>query len=133
MFEKIFVENQKDLTQQTHFHTKVIMMNQESKLMYKRKKTSRRTHMVPLRDTTALSSSASSSPGTLRARSRNLGLPGTWKPVAADSNENTASSSQARRSDENSNRGTGKSVGVVSHLNTETRCDWKIQRTVLSL
>ena len=38
MFEKIFVENQKDLTQQTHFHTKVIMLNQESKLMYKERK-----------------------------------------------------------------------------------------------
>ena len=48
------------------------------------------------RSPTALISSASKSPGTLRARSQNLGLiAGTGRSAAEDSNENAASSYQA--------------------------------------
>ena len=59
------------------------------------------------------SSSASGSHGTLRARSRNLGLPSsTGKPAAGDSDKDTASSSQSWQSDVNLNRSTGRPVAT---------------------
>ena len=49
----------------------------------------------------ALGSSASHSPGALKAQSLNLDLTSTGKPVTRGLNENTASSSQVRQSDVN--------------------------------
>ena len=60
------------------------------------------------RSPTALGSSASNSPGTLAAQSSNLDLTSTRKPVARESNENTASSSQVRQSDVKPNSSAGK-------------------------
>ena len=50
---------------------------------------------------TALRSSTSHSPETLKSKSSNLDLTSTGKPVARDSNENAASTSQMRQSDVN--------------------------------
>ena len=57
---------------------------------------------------TALSSSASHSPETLKAKSSSLDLTSTGKPVARYSNESTASRSQVRQSDVNSSVSAGK-------------------------
>ena len=65
------------------------------------------------RSPTMPSSSASRSPGTLRARNQNLGLlSSTGKPTAGDSNEDTASSSQAWQSNANLDRSMWKSIAT---------------------
>ena len=64
---------------------------------------------------TALSSSASYSPGRLSAKSSNLDLTGTRKLVAIDSNENKASSSQVRQSDVNTSSNAGKHVAKTTN------------------
>ena len=60
---------------------------------------------------TALSSSASGSPVTLKFKSENLDLVArAGKPAAEDLNENAASSTQARQSDVNGSSSAGRLV-----------------------
>ena len=64
------------------------------------------------RSPTALGvSSASHSPVPLTAKSSNLDLTSTGKPVSRDTNENTASSSHVSQSDVNMKSSTRKTCG----------------------
>ena len=70
---------------------------------------------------TALSSSTSHSPETLKAKSSSLDLTSTGKSVARDSNENAASSSQAKQSDVNSSVSAGKLAAETTKNPVATR------------
>ena len=85
---------------------------------------------------TALGSSASNSPGTLKAHSSNSDRICTEKPIAKGSNENTAWSSQVRHSDvANTNTSTVRPVAETTKNPIGTKLshnNLKISRKMLA-